>query len=779
MDYTRIVRDYLVNGYNCLPLQVDGSKKPIGSWSHLQDRQLTEHELQTYWGNGQPAGIGILAGHISQNLHILDFDAEADEHFRRFWNDAQQLLPGIADKLIVVATPRPGRQVWFRQESAPPKSQQLALSEPQPTGEHDADGNEILLPGILIETRGSGSYAVAVGSPAAVHPTGKPYQLIHGTFEQLPVLADAEADALLDICRSYSRYTPEHVQNKPGERYSGEPRPGDIYNQSADIRQLLLDAGWKSHHWEQDVEYLTRPGKAPAEGYSATLGFVRTDDGQPVLIVHSAAAAPFQKGSGYDAFACYALLKHGGDFGTAAAAVKIHLAGKVEAAQQQYHQAQQQSEQEYKPFPAHLLPDVVQQYVAEHAAAIGIDDAYVAVPMLPVLAALIGQSRAIYIKRNFTLPSILWAVTIGDVSRGKTPGWEAATAPADSIEHSLHQLMKQADAEHLKQLEAFERGELTTKPKKEKQSQQLVVNDFTMETLIDIHQYNNRLLLSIDELAAWVRSMDQYRGGKGRDVENWLSIYNGGKIQVNRKTDGYRVYLPQTSISVCGTIQPTVAQETIFTERFIGNGFAARILCAYPPGPIVGWTDAEVPQQVDDAMHELAQQLYGLQGDAHGMGTRPKYLPLAADALQIFKQWMQDAADYVSDMDRDLQNAWLKLRPVAARLALVHSVVQQTVQHPEAQASQPVDAQSMQAGIELAWWFGHELERNYSTTAGPDELQKHFQWILTKHPNGVDTRTLLTGRWSIKTAADARLVIQQLLEQGFGRLDGKTFIPHK
>ena len=692
MNYTQTVTNYLTHGFNCLPLQVDGSKKPIGSWSHLQDRQLSEHEIKTYWDSPTPAGIGILAGQSSHNLHIIDFDAEAEIYFQRFWGCLMANYPELVNKVLAVATPRPGRQVWFRQESKPPKSQQLALTEPQPTGETDADGNEILLPVILVETRGSGGYAVAVGSPAAVHPTGEPYQLIHGSYEQLPIITDAEADILLDICRGYTRYQLDNVQRQLGERYAGEPRPGDVYNQHADIRQLLLDAGWKSHHWEADTEYLTRPGKAVSDGYSATLGYVRSEDDKPLLIVHSAAAAPFTKGSCYDAFAVSALLNHDGDFSQAAAAAKIEYAQQVNAAQVGFAQNQRiETEQQYQPFPVELLPDVVQQYVAEHSAAIGIDAAFIAVPMLPCLAALIGNSRQAFIKRGFTQPSIIWAVTIGDVSRGKTPGWMAGTAPADAIEHRLHQWMHQTKQTYQQQLQEFELGKRESKPAKPDTSMQLVVNDFTMETLIDIHQHNSKLLLSIDELAAWVRSMDQYRAGKGRDCENWLSIYNGGKIQVNRKTDGYRVYLPQTCISVCGTIQPAVAQETIFTERFIANGFAARILSAYPPAEIVSWSDSEVPQQVDDAMMQLGQRLYALAGEPHGSSTRPKLLPLDDAALVLFKQWMYDAAAHVAEMPIDLQNAWLKLRPIAARFALVHSVVRQLVQHPDGRRARRLD----------------------------------------------------------------------------------------
>ena len=60
MNYTAIVNNYQTHGFRCLPLQVDGTKKPIGSWSHLRDRQLSEYEVSTYWDCDKPAGIGIL-----------------------------------------------------------------------------------------------------------------------------------------------------------------------------------------------------------------------------------------------------------------------------------------------------------------------------------------------------------------------------------------------------------------------------------------------------------------------------------------------------------------------------------------------------------------------------------------------------------------------------------------------------------------------------------------------------------------------------------------------
>jgi hypothetical protein len=783
MDILHTAHQYNKQRYNVIPIATDGTKQPIGSWKPYQTRQATEHELQQWFGSQQPCGIGIVCGPISSNLVVIDFDHQAEQTYPQWLAQVQQQLPDVAQRLFIVQTPRPGYHVWIQSETEPPAGQVLAWTDPQPqldsTGQPalDADGSPKLQPEVLIELRSTGHYVIAPGSPAAVHPTGKPYRVLQGTVSAVPVLSAEQVQQLLAIARTFTRYQPQHVQRQPGQQYRGEPRPGDIYNQHTDLRQLLLQHGWQLHHSVDDVDHLTRPGKPATAGTSATLGALRSDDGQPLLYVFSSAAAPFQAGCTYDAFAAFTMLEHNGDFSTAAAAVRIRYATQVQAAQKQWALEHQPPAEKYVPFPVHLLPDAVQTYVAEHAAAIGIDAAFVAVPMLPVLAALIGQSRSLFIKRNWTEPSILWAATVADVSTGKSPGWQAATAPAKELERRIHEQHRLAQQQYQQALQEFQADRTQIKPTKPAMHTQLTVDDVSMESLVDIHSHNwHGLLLSCDELAGWLRSFDQYRAGKGRDVENWLSIYNGSKCQVNRKTDGYRIYLPSTAVSVCGTIQPEVARATLFSERFVANGFAARILSAMPPAQVVRWTDNEVPEHVDTAMHKLAQQLYALPGE-QGQ-ERSIYLPFDDAAQQLFKQYLNDTADHAEQLEPALRNAWLKLRPAAARFALVFSVVQQVQrgQH----GMQPVDLHSTQAGIELAMWFGRELERNYSNGLGvaADPAENHLAWILRTHPEGIDVRQLQQGRRNIQTAEQARQVLQQLLDAGKGRLEGQLFIPN-
>jgi hypothetical protein len=501
--------------------------------------------------------------------------------------------------------------------------------------------------------------------------------------------------------------------------------------------------------------------------------------------VFSSSATPFDANQTYDAFAAYALLEHRGDYSRAAAVVRVQLAQQLQQAQQQWHTANSPKVRQYEPFPVQLLPGPVAQYVTAHADAIGVDPAFVAVPMLSVLAALIGQARRVQIKNNWTEPSVLWTVTVADSSSGKTPGYMAATAPVLHIEEKLQRIRAHKYQQYQDSLaewrvaKASKKDKGLPKPELEPFPDQIAVDDVTMETLTSIHRDNWKgLLLACDELNGWLSSFNLYRSGKGRDVENWLSLNTGGRIIYNRKTDSSRIFIPSTAVSVCGGIQPAVAVKTLYTPAFIANGLAARILSARPPSKVVRWTDKEVAPETSQVMNTLAAKLWALQGTEVSGVQQSIQLPFDADAKTEFIQYYEQAADAAEQMDPDQRNLSLKLRPAAARLALVFSVVQQVALGTD--ATGPVDLASTRAGIELAQWFLSELERNY--LAGmcehqTDTLQAHATWIKEKHPAGIDARTLQQFRRGLGSADKARLTLQQLAEQGYGRFEGARYIP--
>ena len=145
-------RKYLNAGISVIPLKTDGSKSPAVSWKEFQSRQAGEIELQDWYQNGKVLGIGLVTGNISGNLHVLDFDYDGTEFCERFLQEAEERLPGIRERLVVVSTPRPGRQVLFRQMTRPPGNTVLAYTEPLDTGEYDDDRQPIHRPVAIVKT---------------------------------------------------------------------------------------------------------------------------------------------------------------------------------------------------------------------------------------------------------------------------------------------------------------------------------------------------------------------------------------------------------------------------------------------------------------------------------------------------------------------------------------------------------------------------------------------------------------------------------------------------
>src|SRR5262249_37306638 len=78
----------------------------------------------------------------------------------------------------------------------------------------------------------------------------------------------------------------------------------------------------------------------------------------------------------------------------------------------------------HRPIRVEVLPSPLDGFVAEGAASLGCDPAYVALPALAAIASAIGNTRALRLKRGWEEPSIIWAVVVGDSGTTKTPAFK-------------------------------------------------------------------------------------------------------------------------------------------------------------------------------------------------------------------------------------------------------------------------------------------------------------------------------------------------------------------
>ena len=266
----------------------------------------------------------------------------------------------------------------------------------------------------------------------------------------------------------------------------------------------------------------------------------------------------------------------------------------------------------YVPFPVEVLPSAMARLVKESADSIGCDMANVALPLLTVFGAAIGNTHRLRLKDGWDVPPLLWSVMIGRSGSGKSPGWKAAINPLVAIQREARRLYMKALAQWKEQFEEFEqhlsewkKTKDGPKPQKPAQpsEQRYSVTDTTIEALAPLLSENPRgLLLSCDELAGWVGSFDRYAKGSSADASHWLSMFNATPIRIDRKTGvPPTIYVESAAVSITGNVPPGVFRRAIGSEHR-ENGLLYRFLVAWPPHKPRQWSDSHISTDTVNAV---------------------------------------------------------------------------------------------------------------------------------------------------------------------------------
>jgi hypothetical protein len=439
----------------------------------------------------------------------------------------------------------------------------------------------------------------------------------------------------------------------------------------------------------------------------------------------------------------------------------------------------------FDPFPVDALPEPLRGFVVAGAKAIGCDLSYVALPLLTALAAAIGNTRRIQLKRGWSAPAIIWAAIVGESGTAKTPAFKLVMYPIRERQRKAlarhGEAMRQHEtdlARYEKALAEWKRDKKTTDEPPAKpelpQAERCIVSDTTVEALAPLLLANPRgLLLARDELAGWLGSFDRYAGGKGgADAAHWLSMHNGESVVVDRKTGNPRtIYVPMASVSVCGGIQPTILHRALGIEHR-ESGLAARLLLTCPPRKSKRWTEADIDPTAEAEIARLVDRLYELQPTIGDDGEpRPVVIGLTPDAKAAWTAFFNSHAQEQVDLAGELSAAWSKLEEYAARLALVIHYARWAANDPELRRVDVVDAASMEAGVKLAQWFKGEALRVYSLLSESDDDHEHRKLVelIQRKGGSVTPRELMRASRQWAKAADAEAALDELAKAGHGR----------
>lgn len=180
-------------GFSVLPLK-PGSKQRLLSGTHFQEWLPCDHHLQRWFCTAPSNGIAVVAGAISGNLVILDFD---EFGVYQVWH---ALMP-VAHDLPCVRTAR-GVHVYVRCQTLPP------------SGEGEFQGmrfGQILASG-------------AITAPPSLHPTGHQYAWAAGNPRLIPLFPCL---ASLGVAR---------CSNHGGQVADRRPLPAKSYREDAPQR---------------------------------------------------------------------------------------------------------------------------------------------------------------------------------------------------------------------------------------------------------------------------------------------------------------------------------------------------------------------------------------------------------------------------------------------------------------------------------------------------------------------------------------------------------------
>ncbi len=407
------------------------------------------------------------------------------------------------------------------------------------------------------------------------------------------------------------------------------------------------------------------------------------------------------------------------------------------------------------------------------------------------MPSAVGNSRVVKLKRKWSEPCLLWTVIVSASGTMKSPAWALAKEPLDAIQSAAFAEYRQARQQYDQAKHEYDaavqewkrsgrqRGDAIPLPLTEPIAKRYLVDDLIVKTLAPLlEQQPQGLTLCCDELAGWFGGFNQYRSGRGSDVERWLSIHRAGPITVDRKTDHQCRHIPRACISVTGGIQPKVMSRVASNPELRDNGLLARLLVAMPPRRPKQWSEADVSEESDAVYRHIVERLLSLDfgADEHGNPV-PIALPLSPEAKEKFVRFFNAHNREQSLLGDDLSAAWSKLEAYAARLALLIQLVRWAAEGYTPATTSAVDEQSMDAAIVLVKWFANEAKRVSALLGNIDDSEESRRRRLA-----IDAAEQRGGRLTVRllmrspgcssaftTSDDAEQTLNALVAAGLGR----------
>jgi hypothetical protein len=246
-----------------------------------------------------------------------------------------------------------------------------------------------------------------------------------------------------------------------------------------------------------------------------------------------------------------------------------------------------------------------------------------------------------------------------------------------------------------------------------------------------------------DELTALVNSLNQYKAGKGADLQFYLSAWAGTAIPIDRKNLPVPIYVRNPHLCIVGGLPPDLLPH-LRGDRLIKDGFIDRFLLSFPDAePAAGENWDTISPDLLQNWKDVLNQLFDLtQLDDDQGGQAPDLIEFTDCGADEWAKFTNDLAKQINnpDLPAHLRNPWAKMHAYGARLALVVHLLRWASDETD---SEDVTGESMaRAAVLVSYFQSHAAKAYHCMDADPnqDQARKLLRWIIHKAPSPFSKR---------------------------------------
>lgn len=439
----------------------------------------------------------------------------------------------------------------------------------------------------------------------------------------------------------------------------------------------------------------------------------------------------------------------------------------------------------WKPFPVHLLPVEMSDYILEVGRMLSCDPGYVVLSSIVTMGTAIGNARICALNDEWPEPSVFWGCLIAENSTLKSPAGDKGAWPLQDLHDEFCKDNIENDKVHKKEMDIWKLGGMVPKsdkkdaepvlPPEKATPRRLKVKDITVEKLAAVMSENPKgICLLTDELAGWFGSFTRYKaaGIAGTDMPFWLEVIRAGRHDVDRAGGNKpSLHIRRAGCSVYGSIQhETLA--SLANNDFFSSGFVARILFCMPPRCKKIFVRGGIEPSVKMQYRETFRKLYFLDGDQtyteEAQGKPVGFTAKGLDAWEFgfFKQW----ADRQFATFGRMGGALSKLEAYCARFALLFALVDYVNGRIPCEE---INEKHVERATEVVKWFADEAARVYRMVEAPlvqIERERLVEYIRAQPEGLTPNRLFLANPSRYKSTAGAEKTLNELNDEGLIRV---------